>query len=119
CHTPQSRGEATKGMEFAGGLTLSIFNTSAASANITPDPSGIGYYDEALFIQAMKTGYVKARKLSVIMPYDVFKNMTDQDVKDIFAYLRTLKPVHHRVDNSEPPTLCKLCRLTHGGGDKN
>jgi hypothetical protein len=37
----------------------------------------------------------------------------------MFAYLRTLKPVQHKVDNSQPPTACKLCRQRHGGGDKN
>lgn len=91
----------------------------AASANITPDASGIGYYDEALFLQAMRTGYVKARKLNSIMPFGEFKDMTDEDLKAMFAYLRTLKPVKHRVDNSLPPTYCKLCRLTHGAGDQN
>jgi hypothetical protein len=45
--------------------------------------------------------------------------MNDQDLKDVFAYLRTLKPVKHHVDNSEPPSLCRLCRQKHGGGDKN
>jgi Cytochrome c len=58
CHTPQDRGAPKPGLEYSGG-----FN---ASANITPDVTGIGYYDEALFIQVMRTGYVKARKLNSI-----------------------------------------------------
>ena len=91
----------------------------ASTANITPDPSGISYYDEVLFIEVMRTGYVKARKLSSIMPFNAFKNLTDDDLKAIFAYLRTLKPVKHRVDNTEPPTYCKLCRQKHGGGNQN
>jgi hypothetical protein len=39
----------------------------------------------------------------------------------IFAYLTTLKPVVHRVTNteSEPPTFCKICRQTHGYGNRN
>jgi predicted HAD superfamily phosphohydrolase len=90
-----------------------------ATANITPDASGIGYYDEALFLQAMRTGYVKARELKSIMPYEGYKNMTDDDLKAIYAYMRTLKPVKHRVDNSLPPTDCKLCRQKHGAGDQN
>lgn len=45
----------------------------ASTANITPDPSGISYYDEVLFIEVMRTGYVKARKLSSIMPFNAFK----------------------------------------------
>jgi predicted HAD superfamily phosphohydrolase len=90
-----------------------------STANITPDPSGISYYDEALFLEVMRTGYVKARKLNSIMPFGAFKNLTDDDLKAIFAYMRTVKPVKHRVDNTAPATYCKLCRLKHGGGDQN
>lgn len=88
-------------------------------ANITPDASGISYYDEGLFIQVIRTGYVKARKLSSIMPFGDYKNLTDDDLKAIYAYLQTLKPVKHHVDNSEPATYCKLCRAKHGGADRN
>lgn len=120
CHTPQKRGQpSVTGMQFSGGWPMKVWGLSAATANITPDASGIGYYDEALFIQALRTGYVRARKLSSIMPYAEFKNMTDDDLKAMFAYLRTVKPVKHRVDNTEPPTYCKLCRLKHGAGDQN
>jgi mono/diheme cytochrome c family protein len=119
CHTPQTRGNVPPGMQYSGGFTLVGPWGSVASANITPDATGIGYYDEALFIQAMRTGYVKARKLNSIMPFGEFQGLTDDDLKAMFAYLRTLKPVKHRVDNTLPPTYCKLCRLKHGAGDQN
>ncbi len=45
--------------------------------------------------------------------------MTDDDLKAIFAYLRTLKPVRHRVDNTEPVAYCKICRSKHGAGTLN
>ena len=90
-----------------------------AAANLTTDASGIGYYDEALFLQAMRTGSVRGRKLSPLMPFAVYRNMSDDDLKAIFAYLRTVKAVHHRVDNSLPPTYCKLCQQKHGAGDQN
>ena|SRR5579862_4119693 len=119
CHTRKERGKPLSGLEFAGGWLMGGDWGHAATANITPDPTGISYYDEALFIEVMRTGYVKARALNPIMPYGGFKNLTDDDLKAIFAYLRTLKPVHHRVDNALPPTYCKLCRGKHGGGDQN
>jgi len=119
CHSPRSKGQVVAGMDYSGGFTLDGPWGSAASANITPDASGIGYYDDVLFLQVMRTGYVRARKLNSIMPFGEFKNMTDDDLKAMFVYLKTLKPVKHRVDNSLPPTYCKLCRLTHGGGDQN
>jgi mono/diheme cytochrome c family protein len=119
CHTPQIKGQELPGMAFAGGSPITGPWGSVATANITPDASGISYYDEALFLEVMRTGSVKARKLSYVMPTLVSKNLSDDDLKAMFAYLRTLKPVRHRVDNSEPPTFCKLCRQKHGAGDQN
>jgi mono/diheme cytochrome c family protein len=120
CHSPRDRGRlTTAGMEFGGGTTLREWSLSAASANITPDASGISYYDAALFIRALRTGAVGARKLSSVMPFAQLRNISDDDLADMFSYLRTLRPVHHRVDNSLPPTYCKVCRLQHGAGDQN
>jgi len=119
CHSPRDRGETIKGLEYSGGFSLNGPWGVVSAANITPDASGINYYDEALFIQTMRTGYVKARELAPIMPVGEFKNLTDDDLRAIYAYLRTVKPVKHVVDNTEPPTYCKLCKFKHGGGDKN
>ena len=119
CHTPQKNGQPIPGLEFAGGFILEGPWGRLASANITPDASGISYYDEALFLEMMHTGYVKARTINQIMPWEDFRGLTDEDLKGIFAYLRTLKPVKHRVDNTEPPTFCKLCGSSHGAGNQN
>lgn len=120
CHTTRDdQGNLPKGMDFAGGTTLTYGDHSRWSANITPAPSGIPYYTEALFIETMRTGQVHSRGLDDFMPTAYFRNLTDQDLKDIFAYLKTLKPVGHYVDNSLPATYCPKCRLKHGGGDRN
>lgn len=100
CHTPEDQmHRPISGMEFAGGKQIEGF--PARSANITPDPSGISYYDQEMFIRVMRTGHVGARALNPPMPWWVFRNMNDEDLKSIFAYLQTVKPVHNRVDNSE------------------
>lgn len=119
CHTPRNGPNVVAGMDYAGGATEAGPWGSPASANITPDASGVGYYDEGLFLQVMRTGYVRARKLSPIMPIAAYRNLSDDDLKAMFAYLRTLKPVKHRVDNTEEVGECKLCRLKHGGGKLN
>jgi mono/diheme cytochrome c family protein len=120
CHTPQdAHGQPLPGMDFAGGFILDGPWGRVASANLTPDPSGIPYYDLPLFTQVLRTGYVKARKLSQIMPSHTYRGMTDDDIAAIFAYIKTLKPVSHHVDNTEPATLCKICMQTHGGGNQN
>jgi hypothetical protein len=67
----------------------------------------------------LRTGNPGGRQLNPIMLWGYYRNMTDEDLKAIFAYLQSLKPVKHRVDNTEPPTYCKLCRQTHGFGDRN
>jgi len=119
CHTAQDRGQDIAGMNLAGGSFLAEGTEQAAAANITPDPTGINYYDEGIFLKMMRTGYVGARKINPIMPYPFYGNMTDDDLKAISAYLRTVKPVKHRVDNSLPVTYCKLCRQWHGAGNQN
>jgi mono/diheme cytochrome c family protein len=119
CHTPQMRGESLPGMDFAGGFALEGPWGYVAASNITPDASGISYYDEALFVDVMRTGQVRARALSPVMPIKVYQNLSDGDLKAMFAYLRTRKPAKHPVDNSQAPTLCKLCKQKHGAGAEN
>jgi cytochrome c553 len=122
CHTPQDqRGQPIPGMDFGGGFVFEGPWGRVASANLTPAPSGIPYYDVTLFREVLRTGYVKARPINPIMPWHVFGGMTDEDMAAIFAYLTTLKPVAHRVTNAEnePPTFCKLCQQRHGYGDRN
>jgi len=119
CHTPQEKGQQKPGMDLAGGLLFKTPEATVMAANITPDASGISYYDEELFLQALRTGKVKARALSYIMPWSMYRGMTDEDLKAIFAYLKTVKPVKHTVDNAEPLTDCKVCGMKHGGGNRN
>jgi mono/diheme cytochrome c family protein len=119
CHTPQKNGQPLPGLDLAGGFVLQGPWGYVASANITPDPSGISYYDETLFLKVMHTGYVNARELKSVMPWWAHRGMTDEDLKAMFAYLRTVPPIRHRVDNTEPPTPCKVCGNVHGAGDRN
>lgn len=119
CHTPTKEGVPNTELSFAGGMRFKGPWGEVSSANITPDPSGINYYDEALFITTLRTGHVGARKLKSIMPWGYFQNMTDEDLKAVFAYLRTLPAIQHRVDNTEAPTSCPRCGGKHGYGDRN
>lgn len=114
CHTPQDRGTPIQNMLYAGG---NVFG-DVASTNITPDASGISYYDAQLFHDVIHSGKVRARQLKV-MPWWVYRGKTDEDLNAIYAYLRTVPAVRHRVDNTEPPTPCRLCRKKHGGGAQN
>lgn len=119
CHTAQENGQPIPGMEFAGGFLIHEPKGDVVSTNITPSASGIAYYNDATFIQALRQGKVGARPLRASMPWYFFGKMTDDDLRSIFAYLKTVKPVKHQVDNFEPPTFCRLCKQKHGFGATN
>jgi len=120
CHAPVDNHHVPiPGLDFSGGQVVKAPWGTVASANITPDATGISYYDEGIFIKCIRTGTVGARVLNKTMPWAVLRNLNDEDLSAMFAYLRTLKPIAHRVDNSEPPTLCPLDGAMHGGGSQN
>ena len=70
------------------------------AANLTPDATtGIGSrYTEANFISTMRTGKKpNGTPIMPPMPSDVYQNMTDEDLRAIFAYLKTIKPIRNAV----------------------
>jgi hypothetical protein len=121
CHT-NWYGDQNPGI-WAGGNWIDPYGAPpdqhAFSLNLTPSPSGIPYYDEALFVRAMRTGYVVARPLRGSMPWRSYAGMTDEDLALMFAALRILPPIDHVVDNEQPPSMCPICGIEHGGGDRN
>jgi mono/diheme cytochrome c family protein len=122
CHTPRNdKGEYVAGMAFAGGNTVKYEGArpGRAASNLTPAPNGIPYYNAELFLETIRTGRVRERQISDVMPWAHYRNMTDDDLKAIFAYLQTLAPVDHYVDNALAPTPCAKCGLQHGGGARN
>lgn len=86
--------------------TIGPWGTSFAG-NLTPDDTGIGTWSEEQFIMAMKQGKYKglanSRTLLPPMPWPAFSNMPDEDIKAIFAYLKSIKPVHNIVPSAIPP----------------
>jgi mono/diheme cytochrome c family protein len=119
CHTPKENGQPMPGMDFAGGFLMHEPTGDVFSHNITPAASGIGYYNDTSFVQAMRTGKVGARRLHASMPWYFYGKMTDDDLRSMFAFLQTLKPVKHQLDNTEPPTYCRTCKQKHGFGHTN
>src|SRR5207244_4800610 len=70
------------------------------AANLTPDPvTGIGKrYNEAAFLKTIRTGKKpEGEDLLPPMPWANYRNMTDADLKAIFAFLRTIKPISNNV----------------------
>ncbi len=82
--------------------TFTAFSTPvgiAYSKNLTPDTSGIGKWDETMFILALRNGkhLGNGRPIMPPMPWQNFKNMTDDDLKAIWAYLRSIPPIKNNV----------------------
>lgn len=78
------------------------------SANLTPDEeTGLGGWTEDAFVQAMRTGkhqgQPNGRPILPPMPWQSLANMTDDDLKAIWAYLQTITPVNNAVPTPVPP----------------
>jgi mono/diheme cytochrome c family protein len=106
--TPAPPKPATMGQIAVSGDLTAWYGPWGVSytSNLTPDPeTGIGKrYDEASFIRTMRTGK-KPEGEAVLppMPWPNYAKMTDEDLKSIYAYLRTLKPVRNFVRQATPP----------------
>jgi hypothetical protein len=70
------------------------------TANLTPDPeTGLGRWTAETFIATMRTGRHegKGRHLLPPMPFENIAALNDDDVRALFAYLQSLKPLRNRV----------------------
>jgi mono/diheme cytochrome c family protein len=88
---------------FTGAATMTAWAGPwgvSFTANLTPDKeTGLGDWTEEMFIATMRTGrhQGKGRPLLPPMPYFNVAELSDQDIKAVFAYLQSLPPVRNRV----------------------
>ena len=76
------------------------------ATNLTPDPdTGMGSWSEEMFVQSMRTGQHlgTGRPILPPMPWYAYAAMTDEELKALFAYLRSLKPIQNAVPDPLPP----------------
>jgi hypothetical protein len=97
-----------KGLAVTGDLTTWVGPWGISyTANLTPDSTGILSWKEEQFIYALRNGKYKgladSRPLLPPMPWPEYKNMTDGEMKAIFAYLKSIKPVSNVVPSPKPP----------------
>ncbi|WP_035957572.1 c-type cytochrome [Bryobacter aggregatus] len=106
CHTRREKGEAVAGMELAGGESFRMPKLEVLSANITPDiETGIGKWSEQQFIDKFK-GFANFNESNLpanvqanftLMPWLSFRQLSEDDLRALYAYLRTVKPVRNTV----------------------
>jgi len=106
CHTMKDKGEPLPDMDLAGGFLLSFPEGSVYSANITPDvETGIGSWSEDTFVSRFRQYQDLARngpppmtrENFTIMPWLPYSELEDVELRAIYKYLRTVKPVRHKV----------------------
>jgi mono/diheme cytochrome c family protein len=93
CHTPMVNGQndfsrtGAGGMEFRGPWGVSV------AANITPHANGLGAWTDAQIIRAVTQGVsASGRPLAPPMAFWAYKEMSERDLSDLIAYLRSLPP---------------------------
>src|SRR5690606_38365916 len=95
---------------FSMGQTSAIgpWGTSIAS-NLTPDATGIGNWTVIKFLIAIKKGLYNvlegSRPLLPPMPWETISKFSDDDLKAMFAYLKSLKTIENIVPAPIPPKM--------------
>ncbi len=73
--------------------------------NLTPDEdTGIGSWSRETFMKALRTGRHMgvSRPILPPMPWEVYRNLTDEDLTAIYNYLRTIPAIHNRIPEPLP-----------------
>lgn len=100
CHTPREGLRNTPDMErlFAGTADPPD-GFPANPRNITPDHStGIGAWSEQDFVRTLRTGVTpEGRELHPFMPWHQYRRMDEDDLRAIYRYLRTVRPIVNTV----------------------
>jgi hypothetical protein len=98
------------GWVFMGNSHLSGFAGPwgiSYAANLTPDEeTGIGSWTEEMFIKAMRTGQHmgEGRPILPPMPWFNLVEAKEEDLKAIYAYLQSLRPIYNPVPEPVPPS---------------
>ncbi|HEY6906867.1 MAG TPA: c-type cytochrome [Ignavibacteriaceae bacterium] len=107
CHTPTDGGKFIANLDFAGGTSFTVNGRVIESSNITPDiETGIGRWTQEDFLNRFKQYEnkiepVKGGESNTPMPWTSFAGMKEQDLTAIYEYLKSIPPVHHKIQNQK------------------
>ncbi len=113
CHAIPKQEDKTR---LGGGLGLKSPFGTFFTPNISPDrKDGIGGWSEADFVTAMWKGSAPdGSHYYPAFPYTSYQRMKLEDVRDLFAYLKTLPPVEGKPRDHDLPFYLKIRRLLGG-----
>lgn len=105
CHTPNGPDGKDMSRKLAGGMHITDGGIDAWATNITQDrETGIGAWSDEQIIRAIREGIRPDGSLiGPIMPINLYRQISDVDVRAIVAYLRTVEPVSNEVPESSYP----------------
>jgi hypothetical protein len=101
---PPSLGEGPWGV--AATLDLTAWSGPwgiTYAVNLTPDQNtGLGIWTEEMFVKMIRTGKHMSQSRPVLppMPIAIYRNLTDDDLKAVFAFLHSLPPVSNQVPDA-------------------
>src|SRR3954454_18682415 len=113
CHATPGQEDKTR---LGGGLGLkSPFGTFYVP-NISPDPNdGIGKWSEADFVTAMQKGTAPdGRHYFPAFPYGSYQPMRTENIRDMFAHLKSPTPVQGKVRDHDVPFPSNVRPLVGG-----
>ena len=99
CRKVRSSGAATN-TAYAGPWGISY------AINLTPDHNtGLGIWTEEMFVKSIKTGkhFGTSRPIQPPMPWQWYRYLSDDDLKAIFAYLKSVPAIPNRVPDWQEP----------------
>lgn len=106
CHTKVDKGQIIAGLEFGGGRDFTMPFGIIRTANITFDKTGIGNWSVEKFVRTFKqyqdTSYRSPKigkdDFNSLMPWSMYSKMKESDLRCIYQYLRTVKPIENSVE---------------------
>lgn len=105
CHTPMGPQGPDISKAFSGGFVFDLGIFKVTVANITPDSAtGIGSWTEDAFVNKFRANSSTEKintnpgKENSIMPWAMYGKMKEEDLRAIYAYLRTVQPISNKVE---------------------
>ena len=110
CHTKDNKGQIIAGLEYSGGRAFALPAGIVRSSNLTPAADGLKTWTAEQFVKRFKqyqdssyrSPVIGEKDFNTIMPWMMYAKMKETDLRAIFAYLQTLKPIPNTIVKFSP-----------------
>lgn len=110
CHSKENHGQVIEGTEFGGGREFILPWGTVRTPNITNHATGIAAFTADAFVKRFKQytdSSYRSPKMTMSdfntpMPWIMYAGMKESDLRSVYAYLRTVKPIDNKVDRFTP-----------------